>query len=73
MSKFEVAYYTDPLCCWSWAMEPQLRKLRYLLKGDLDLRYVMGGLLKDWEHFNDKMNDIHKPSQMGPLWMEAKH
>ncbi len=73
MDKFNIEYFTDPLCCWSWAMEPQMRKLRFLLKGRLALTYVMGGLLKDWDHFSDKLNDIHRPSQFGPLWMEAKH
>ena len=73
MDKFYLEYYTDPLCCWSWGLEPQMRKLRYLLKDRLKIRYVMGGLLRDWEHFSDHLNNISKPSQMGPLWVEAKH
>lgn len=73
MDKFHVEYFTDPLCCWSWAMEPQMRKLRFLLKDRLELKYVMGGLLKDWDQFSDKLNDINRPTQFGPLWMEAKH
>ena len=70
--KFYVEYFTDPLCCWSWGMEPQWRKLRYLMKDRMSYRYVMGGLLRDWEHFQDQLNSIGRPSQMGPLWMEAK-
>lgn len=73
MTNFRVEYYTDPLCCWSWGMEPQMRKLRYLLKNRLHLEYVMGGLIRDWNHFSDQLNDINRPSQVGPLWMEAKH
>ena len=73
MDKFHLEYYTDPLCCWSWGLEPQMRKLRYLLKDRLQIKYVMGGLLRDWEHFSDHLNNISKPSQMGPLWVEAKH
>lgn len=73
MNKFKIEYYTDPLCCWSWAMEPAFRKLRYLLADRLEIKYVMGGLLLDWNHFSDKLNDIRKPSQLGPLWMEAKY
>lgn len=71
--KFNIEYYTDPLCCWSWAMEPQWRKLKFLLKDKLEYRYVMGGLLRDWNHYQDDLNSIGRPSQMGPLWMEAKH
>ncbi|MBZ9730115.1 DsbA family protein [Salegentibacter sp. JZCK2] len=73
MNKFYLEYFTDPLCCWSWGLEPQLRKLRYLLKNRLQINYVMGGLLRDWEHYSDQLNCIIKPSQMGPLWVEAKH
>jgi predicted DsbA family dithiol-disulfide isomerase len=73
MEKFKIEYFTDPLCCWSWAFEPQLRKLRFLLKDRLYLTYVMGGLLRDWKNYNDQMNDIARPAQMGPLWMQARH
>ncbi|MCC8360434.1 DsbA family protein [Salinimicrobium sediminilitoris] len=73
MKKFKIEYFTDPLCCWSWAFEPQLRKLRFLLKDRLHLTYVMGGLLRDWKNYNDQMNDIARPAQMGPLWMQARH
>ncbi|WP_324719058.1 DsbA family protein [Salinimicrobium sp. HB62] len=73
MEKIRIEYFTDPLCCWSWAFEPQLRKLRFLLKDRLEITYVMGGLLRDWKSFNDQMNDIARPAQVGPLWMQAKN
>lgn len=73
MDKFTVEYFTDPLCCWSWAFEPQFRKLRFLLKDRLHIKYVMGGLLRDWKNFNDQMNDVSRPTQLGPLWMQARH
>lgn len=70
---FVVTYFTDPLCCWSWGLEPQMRKLKYVLKHRLTYTYVMGGLLRDWDHFEDPLNSISRPSQLGPLWMETKH
>lgn len=73
MENLKIEYFTDPLCCWSWAFEPQMRKLRFLLKDRLHLNYVMGGLLRDWQNFSDQMNDIGRPAQMGPLWMQAKN
>ncbi|MHA6280848.1 DsbA family protein [Salinimicrobium sp. CAU 1759] len=73
MENFRVDYFTDPLCCWSWALEPQLRKLRFLLKDRLHLNYVMGGLLSEWKNFNDQMNDVARPAQLGPLWMQARN
>lgn len=72
MKQFQIEYFTDPLCCWSWAMEPQMRKLRFLLKEKMRITYVMGGLLKDAKHYSDPMNNINTPAQFGPLWMEAR-
>jgi len=69
----EVIYYTDPLCCWSWAMEPQWRKLQYEYKGLFTVKYKMAGLLPSWKHFCDATNSIQRPAQMGPEWMHAKH
>lgn len=73
MEIIRVDYFTDPLCCWSWAFEPQLRKLRFLLKDRLHINYVMGGLLRDWKNYNDQMNDVARPAQLGPLWMQARN
>jgi predicted DsbA family dithiol-disulfide isomerase len=73
MEKFRVQYFTDPLCCWSWAFEPQFRKLRFILNDRLDVEYVMGGLLRDWQNFNDQLNDVARPAQVGPLWMQARN
>ncbi|OKL40491.1 DsbA family oxidoreductase [Pontibacter flavimaris] len=69
----EIEVYTDPLCCWSWALEPQWRRLRYAYQGRLKWRYRMGGLIPNWDSFNDPMHAISRPLQMGPLWMEARH
>ena len=44
-----VTYYTDPLCCWSWGMEPQLRKFRYQYRHLISFRYCMAGLIPEWE------------------------
>ena len=69
----EIQFYTDPLCCWSWAFEPQWRRLRYQYRGKIRWRYRMAGLIPNWEAYSDPLNDVLKPVQMGPVWMEAKH
>ena len=69
----EIQYFTDPLCCWSWALEPQWRRLRYEFSGLLRWRYRMAGLIPSWNNYQDPMNDVTKPIQMGPLWLEAKY
>ncbi len=71
--RVEVVYYTDPLCCWSWALEPQLKELKARKGEALDWRYCMGGLIPDWNSYHDPVNSISRPTQMGPLWMEVKY
>lgn len=70
--QLEMIYYTDPLCCWSWAFEPQWRRFLYEFRGKIRYRYCMGGMLPGWKNYNDAINSVTKPIQMGPVWMHAK-
>lgn len=69
--RVEITFYTDPLCCWSWAFEPQWRRLQYEFHNTIICRYVMGGLLPQWKNFNDPLYSVSRPMQMGPVWYEA--
>ena len=40
-------YYTDPMCPWSWALEPALRKLAVEFGDGLSLTYVMCGMARE--------------------------
>jgi len=71
--KVAITYFTDPLCCYSWAMEPQWRRLQYEYASNIEVQYIMGGLLPDWTSFEDSINNISRPAQMGPLWMQASN
>src|SRR4051812_40504790 len=73
MAIVNIVYYTDPLCCWSWAFEPQWKRLQYEFGSQLSWHNCLGGLLQSWEAFNDPINAINRPLQMGPLWFQAKH
>jgi putative protein-disulfide isomerase len=67
----EIIFYTDPLCCWSWAMQRQWQRLLDEYNGSFRVTYKMAGLLPSWRNFNDPVNSIRKPIQMGPEWMHA--
>ena len=45
--KLKIAHFTDPLCFWCYAMEPEMRKIRVLLGDQLEYRIVMGVLSSD--------------------------
>jgi len=66
-----IVYYTDPLCCWSWAFEKHWKAFRQEFGHTFHWNYVMGGMIPDWASFNDPLNSISKPIQMGPMWMHA--
>ena len=45
--KLAITHFTDPLCFWCYAMEPEIRKVRVLLDDQLDYHIVMGVLSAD--------------------------
>ena len=54
-------------------MQPQLQRLAGEYSEQITIEYCMGGLISDWTEFSDPLNSIHKPAQMGPMWMQAGH
>ncbi len=68
----EVIYFTDPLCPWSWAFEPQWRRLLNVYGGQITVRLAMGGMIADWKSFHDPIHSIHNPSQMAAQWYEVR-
>jgi putative protein-disulfide isomerase len=49
MSVVEVTYYTDPVCPWSWGLEPAMRKLSEEFAGEVRFTYVMCGMARQLE------------------------
>ena len=47
MSPATLHYVADPMCSWCWGFRPELERIRAEMPGDIELRYVMGGLAKD--------------------------
>lgn len=71
MGQVKINFYTDPLCCWSYAFEKEWRKLLANYGDTIDYQYVMCGMIPTWATYNDPMNSVSKPLQMGPVWMHA--
>ncbi|WP_162915343.1 DsbA family protein [Paraflavitalea soli] len=67
----QATWFTDPLCCWSWGMQPHLDQWQAGYGDQLTLQYVMGGMLPSWQQFHDEANNVSRPVQMGPVWMHA--
>lgn len=69
--QIKIAFYTDPLCCWSWAFDQHWRKLLENYGRLITYDYIMGGLVPRWDNYHDPLNSVTKPIQMGPVWMHA--
>ena len=54
-------------------MQPPLERLIGEHSEHITIEYCMGGMIPDWTEFSDPLNSIHKPAQMGPMWMQAGH
>lgn len=69
----QVVYYTDPLCCWSWAFETVWQQFKTTYGSQLAIRYCMGGMLQQWQGYHDALLSVSRPAQMGPVWMQVNH
>lgn len=56
--KVIITNFTDPLCTWCWGLEPMFRKLETHFPGEIEFRYVMGGLVENIEEKWDPANGI---------------
>src|SRR5437763_3111777 len=49
LSLVEVTSFTDPVCPWSWGLEPAMRKLAEEFAGEVRFTYVMCGMVRELE------------------------
>lgn len=71
--RVKIVFYTDPLCCWSWALYPHWQRFIEQFKDHVTYSYCLGGMIPDWTKYDDPFNSVSRPAQMGPIWMEAQH
>ncbi|MCO6429916.1 MAG: DsbA family protein [Deltaproteobacteria bacterium] len=66
--QFTLKIFADPLCCWSWALAAELRRLEAQRKESLKIELKMGVMIESWSRFSDPLNNIFRPAQMAPYW-----
>jgi len=76
MNKIRVIEFTDPACTWCWGSEPILRKLEVNYQNQIEVDYIMGGLVEDVNDFHDSANQIFgSPDEINEKvavhWLEA--
>lgn len=71
MTSVVLTEYTDPNCTWSWGAEPIVRRLETRYGDQIEIEFVLGGLVRDFEDFHDAANDISESDDVAPHWEEA--
>lgn len=71
MADVTLTVVTDPVCTWCWGSEPVLRRVTETYRDQVEIEYVMGGLVEDFGTFRDPANGITEPRDVAPHWEEA--
>lgn len=75
-AQVRITAFTDPACTWCWGSEPVLRAVEARYGEQVQVRPVMGGLVKDIRAFMDTANGIggdaeRSNAQIASHWLEA--
>lgn len=75
-NQLEIIEFTDPVCTWCWGSEPVLRALKAKYGEQLEISFIMSGLVEDIRTFEDVEYDIggdpaESNSQIAQHWLEA--
>ena len=74
--KVRISVFADPVCTWCWGSVPVLRALEYRYGDQLDITYVMGGMIEDITTYNNRRLSIGGDIALSNrnihnLWLEA--
>ena len=58
MSNMKITVFADPVCTWCWGSVPVLRALTYRYGNQVELDYVMGGMIEDIRTYNNRRLSI---------------
>jgi putative protein-disulfide isomerase len=65
-------YYTDPMCPWSWALEPALRKLSTEFAGEFEVRFVMCGMAREVGDATSVVSEMLEASEESGMPVDAR-
>lgn len=76
MNKMKITVFADPVCTWCWGSVPVLRALAYRYDEQLEIDYVMGGMIEDIASYSNRRlgvgGDIALSNRnIHEYWLEA--
>lgn len=58
MDKIKITVFADPVCTWCWGSVPVIRALAYRYGEQLDIEYVMSGMIEDIHSYSNRRLSI---------------
>ncbi len=76
MEKLRITVFADPVCTWCWGSVPVLRAIEYRLGKNVEIEYVMCGMIEDIRSFVNRRLQIGgdvalSNRNMMKAWLEA--
>ena len=76
MNKVKVTVFADPVCTWCWGSVPVTRALAYAYGENVEISYVMGGMIEDITTFSNRRLSIGGDIELSNRnihqhWLEA--
>jgi predicted DsbA family dithiol-disulfide isomerase len=72
IAEIHTYYYTDPMCPWSWAIEPALRKLLVEFAGQLSMSYVMCGMAREVGDATQVVSEMLEAADQSGMPVDAR-
>ncbi len=75
-TRLKLIAFTDPYCTWCWGSEPILIRIQEVYGDQIEIQFIMGGLVKDVSTFHDHSNSIggdQMVEQIAEHWNDASH
>lgn len=58
MDRLKITEFADPVCTWCWGTSPITRALEYRYGEQIEISYVMSGMIEDIRTFNNRRLEI---------------
>ena len=76
MEKLRITVFADPVCTWCWGSVPVLRAIEYRLGKNVEIEYVMCGMIEDIRSFVNRRLQIGGDTalsnrNMMKAWLDA--
>src|SRR3990172_1814827 len=63
----EIVHFADPMCWWSWGLEPVLQRLKEVYGDNVKVTYRMGGTFRDLKEW---MTEYEVDETSTPKWIQ---